>query len=166
MTKVVLAFSATYLALVFQTTLCPLIRISGAAPDLLALAALVIVLLSSSPYAFLWAGWIGLLHDLASTGRIGVAMFWFAVAGYLMVRIRDHVFTETLLMRWVACVLGSFVAVAGLVATRRLLGDTSAAWATILTHTIRVTLYTGLVAVPFFALLAKRSKPSPVGSLR
>ena len=163
MTNLALAFSATYLALVFQTTLCPLIRISGAAPDLLALVALVIVLISSSPYAFLWAGWIGLLHDLASTVRIGVAMFWFAVAGYLMVRIRDHVFTESLLTRWIACVLGSFVAVAGLVATRRLFGDTNAAWGTILAHTIRVAQ---CVAVPFFALLGRRFKPNLAGPLR
>jgi rod shape-determining protein MreD len=158
MTKVVLALAATYLALVFQTTVCPLIRLGGASPDLLALVALTIVLLSASPYAFLWAGWVGLLHDLASTGRIGVAMFWFAVAGYLITRFRDHVYAETLPARTLACVLGSFVAVAGLVATRRLLGDTGADWATCVSHSIRVAVYTGLVAVPLFVFVGRRVK--------
>lgn len=166
MIKGLLALSATYLALVFQTTLCPLIRIKGVSPDLLALAAMATVLGSRSPYAFLWAGWIGLLHDLASTGRIGVAMFWFALAGYAVTRLRDHVDTGNLLPRAIACLLGSFVAVTGLVATRRVLGDTSAAWDTILAHTVQVAVYTAAVALPFLILLRGRMNPGSVNPMR
>lgn len=159
MRLVMMALVATYVALVFQTALAPLMRVFGAAPDLLVLAAMAIVLLSASPYAFLWCGWIGLLHDLASTGRLGVGMFWFALSGYLVARIRDALYAERFWGRSVAAFVGSFVAVAGLVVTRRVLGDTDAQWETILAYPLRVAAYTAIVALPFFAVWGWRARP-------
>lgn len=155
-----LLIGLTYLAVVLQTSLCPLIRIHDAAPNLLALEALAVAMVSSSPYAFLWAGWIGLLHDMASADRMGVAMFWFALVGYLVGRVRGQVYTEGFLVRTGVVLAGSSLIAGGLVASTRILGPTGFAWEGLLAQSLGVGGYTAAVAIPIFGAYSFRGRPA------
>jgi len=74
-----------YLAAVAQPTLVPLLRVGDAAPDLLALLAVVWALRTRSRYGFLGAGAIALAGDLISPGRIGLGAGWMLLVAFGLV---------------------------------------------------------------------------------
>ncbi|MFW6124825.1 MAG: rod shape-determining protein MreD [Pirellulales bacterium] len=159
--RILLILAVTYVAVVLQIGLCPWLRIADAAPDMLALEALAVVLIASSPYGFMWAAWIGLLHDLVSAGSLGVAMFWFAAVGYAVQRVRDHFYLANSLARAGVVAAGTAVAVAGVVVTQRLLGQTPLEWRAMPLYSAGVGLYTAAVALPIFLLLWSHKQLAP-----
>lgn len=158
MIRLIAIIGVTYLAVVFQTTVCPSLRVAGATADVLVFEALAVVVLSSSPYSFLWAGWIGLLHDLVSTGPIGPCMFWLTVTGYLVARLRQQLFTEHVLAQSLIVLLGTAVTLAGSSATRLLLGEASGALPEIGAAVCGSAVYTALAACPVLAVVGRFSR--------
>lgn len=153
--------AVTYLAVVVQTTVCPSLRVAGATADLLILEALAVVLLSSSPYSFLWAGWLGLIHDLLSAGPIGLCMLWLSVWGYLIARLRRQMYVEHAATQVLVILLGASLTLGTLAATEVLLEGTNGTWTQWGTATVGGGLYTGVVAWPVLAIARRFAGTEP-----
>ena len=159
--RIFLMVVLSYLALVLQTTVGPSLRIAGAGADLLALEAHAVVLLSNSPYSFLWAGWIGLVHDLSSAGTLGPGMFWFTLSGFLLGKLRQQVYTHHPLVQSLLILLGVGLSLSLLTATRLLLGETGVAWRELYKAVGGGALYTAVVALPLLTIAGRWHKPEP-----
>lgn len=159
--RVLMLVAVTYVAVVVQTSVCPSLEVGGATADVLVLEALAVVLLSASPYSFLWAGWLGLLHDLVSPGQLGPCMFWLTVAGYLVVRVRRQLYTEQVLVQAALVALGTSVVLGGVGATRVWLGEASGEWSALIAAAGGGAVYTGVLAWPVFFVAGRWARSEP-----
>lgn len=158
MMRVLMLLGVTYVAVVLQTTVCPSLRLAGATADLVVLEALAVVVLSSSPYSFLWAGWLGLLHDVCSAGRIGPCMFWLALVGYVLARLRQQLFMERAAAQAVLVLLGTGVVLGALSASRMALGEASGAWGDVAGAVCGSAAYTAVLGWVVLGVLGRFSK--------
>jgi len=152
-----------YLAAVLQTSLDDLLQVRGVTPDLFALVAVVSVLCTPGPRAFLLGGGIMLLGDLIAPGRIGIGAAWMLVLSYAVVRLREHIRLDFLAVR--VAVVGVAVAfwVAGVGATGRLLGELPLGWTAIGFRALGVGVYTAGVALPVLMILGWLPEPAGTG---
>lgn len=158
--RALLLVLATYLITVLQCTVCPSLQIGHASPDLLALQAHALVLMSSSPYRFLWAGWLGLLHDLVSPGRLGIAMLAFALSGYLLGKLYRQMYPRHLIIQSLLLLFGVGLGLGVLACLRVLLGESSAAWSELASAVGGAAAYTTALAIPGLLFFKKRCKPT------
>ena len=157
--RILFGFLAVYFLTVVQTSICPLLEIYQVTPDLLLLMPAFIVVSSNSPYRFLWGGWIGLIHDLITPGPLGLAMFAFALAGYLITRIQPQLYSQHSLIRFGMISLTIGISIALLTALRILFQDYHYPWAHWPGLVAGVTLYTSTLSVPLILLTAKSKHP-------
>ena len=148
-----------YVAAVLETSLVDVLRIGDAAPDLLALAAIVWLLTARGPRAFLAAGAIALAGDLLAPGRVGVGMFWMLLVGYAVTRLRARCKFDYLVFQ----VPTAFVAVTlwaiAVGASARLLGDVALPWWSIVVRGAAVGLYTAAVCLPVLMVVGWIGEP-------
>ncbi|MBN2475466.1 MAG: hypothetical protein JXB62_12720 [Pirellulales bacterium] len=150
---------AVYLAAVAETSLIDVLRIGEVTPDLLALVAVVWLLTSGSPRAFLGAGAVALVGDLIAPGHLGVGMGWMLLAGYGVGRLRARFRLEHL--GWQVLITFATVAAwaAAVGATGRLIGDLSLAWSAVVPRALGVGLYTAAVALPVWMVVGWIRQP-------
>jgi len=148
-----------YAATVIQTSLVDVIQVGRVAPDLLALVAVVWLLVTGGPRAFLVAGAIGLGADLISPGRVGPGMACFLLAGYVVTWLRKRLPLDQLV--WQVVVVGLAVTVLELStgAARWLLGESTLAGRTLLWRAAGVGIYTAGISLPICMVLGWLREP-------
>jgi len=150
---ILLLLTLVYLAAVAETTLVPLLRVGGAAPELLALLAVIVALRTRSRYGFLVPGLIVLAGDLTAPGRIGLGTAWMLLVAFVLVRWR----AGSRLRRFPAQLAVVPVAVGtwavGLSMTCRLLGEIEGGMRAILSNALGGAIYTAAVALPVLMVL-------------
>ncbi len=158
--RYLLVLPIVYLAAVLDTSLVDTLRVGRVAPDLLALTALVCVLSTPGPRAFLLGGAIMLLGDLVAPGRVGVGAAWMLLLGYTVTRLRHQVRLDCLALR--VATVGIVVAcwAAGVATTDRLLGELPMAWASIGGRAAGVGVYTAGAALPVLMVLGWIREPA------
>jgi rod shape-determining protein MreD len=139
---------AVYSAAVFQTSLAPAIEARHVMPDLFALVAVFWQLYTFRPRGFVAVALVGLACDLTSGGPLGVGMGLFALIGFLVGWLCEKVDANHLLAQLVVVWLATTAVAAGEVVTRRLLGETSLPWTTLVVRAASVGVYTTGVALP------------------
>jgi rod shape-determining protein MreD len=127
-------------------------------PDLLALLA-VIWLLVTPGRALLVAGAIGLVVDLISPGRLGIATASFLLVGYGLTRLRtkldlDHLAWQVPVVWLATTALAVTLALGG-----RLLGQTPVPLATLFVRALGVGAYTTGVSLPLLMILGWIREP-------
>ena len=148
-----------YVAAVFDTALADAMRIGHAAPDMLALTAVVWLLFSAGPRALLAAGLIALVGDLVAPGHVGVGAFWMLLVGYAISRLRmlvklNHL-PEQVLVVWAAVTVW---AIAGGL-TGRLCADVPLSSMTVVSRASATGLYTAGVSLPVLMVLGWFREP-------
>lgn len=146
--------AVVYVAAVAETSLTPILRIGQTSPDLFGLGAMLWLLASSSPYAFLPAGCVGLVADLLGPGRLGIGMAVWLLLGYATVRFRQRVGLEPLPLQWI--VLTSVVTIAGLLQAvlRFALGELPGPLAPLLLRVAMAEAYTAALSLPALMVLS------------
>lgn len=159
MPRWILLIPLTYVGAVADTSLADAFCIGPVAPDFLALAAMLWLLVLAKPGAFLAVGAVGLVSDLIAPGRIGYGLAGFLVAGYLVARLRARLAPEHLL--WHAMFTFAAVALVSVLTAlgQRLLGEVSLPLAALATRGAGVGLYTAAVSVPLFMIVAWMREP-------
>ena len=157
--KALLLTLIVYVAAVFDTALADAMRIGHAAPDMLALTAVVWLLVAAGPRALLTAGLIALVGDLVAPGHVGVGAFWMLLVGYAIYRLRtlvklDHL-PERVLVVWAAVTIWAIAS--GL--TGRLWGDVALPSMTVVTRASATGLYTAGVSLPVLMVLGWFREP-------
>lgn len=155
MLRVCLTLVAVYVLAVVQTAVCPLLHLETRTPDPLAFLAALMAWFGASPYRFMWCGLVGLVHDVVGVGRLGPAMVWFAVVGYLLLRTRRVLYRDHFLLQLLAAAAGTAAIELGLFAIRRLLGDSATAWHEIGPASVMVAVYSLAGGWPL-VLIARR----------
>jgi len=156
---ILLLLPIVYVAAVADTALAARIQVGHAAPDLLALTAVVWLLVGAGPYGFLVAGAIGLAADLVSPGRVGLGMICFLLAGYAITRLRqrlalDHLFAQIIVVFGAVTLLA-----AGIGTGRWLLGEIAVDPATLLLRSLGVGAYTAGVSLPLWMVIGWVREP-------
>ena len=148
-----------YLAAVLETALVDVLRIGDAAPDLLALLAIVWLLTARGPRAFLAAGTIALAGDLLAPGRVGVGMFWMLLVGYAVTRLRARCKFDYLVFQVPTAFVAVTVWAIAVGASARLLGDVALPWWSIVARGAAVGLYTAAVCLPVLMVVGWIGEP-------
>lgn len=159
MTRWLLLVPLAYIAAVADTSLADAFCVGQMAPDFLALAAMLWLLVVAKPGAFLAVGAIGLVSDLIAPGRIGFGLAGFLVAGYLVARLRARLAPEHFL--WHAMFTFAAVALVSVVTAlgHRLLGEVSLPLTALALRSAGVGLYTAALSVPLFMIVAWIREP-------
>src|SRR6266446_953822 len=139
---------AVYCAAVLQTSLAPAIEARHVVPDLFVLVAVVWGLNTVRPRGFVAMSLVGLACDLTSGGPLGIGMGLFALLGFLVGWLREKVDANHLLAQLIVVWLATTAVAAGEVVIRRLLGETSLPWTTLVVRAASVGVYTTGVALP------------------
>jgi len=153
--SLILLIPILYIAAVLQTTMVDLVQIGPLAPDLLALAAILwVVIAAPSPWADLVAGGIGFLEDLVSPGRVGLGAVSFLLVGYGVARLRGRFRMESMASRILTVCVGVTSIVLCVAVGRWLCGELTLALAMVLTRALGVGVYTAGVSVPVAMVLS------------
>lgn len=87
--------TAAYIALALDATLVDLLAVGRVAPDVLAIVALACALSWPASARTVWVvGLIGLVSDLAASGRLGAGMASFALVAYTTMQLRGRIDTH------------------------------------------------------------------------
>lgn len=161
-----LLLAAAWLAAVFDCGVAPWLELRHCAPSACLLAAAVSIALSRSSYAFLTAGWFGLVADVSGAGPLGPALGCFACVGFLLIAIRrpgsvsdrSSPLSGTL-RQFVELLLGTLAMSISLTVVQGLSSATDVAWAPHLKQSVGAGLYTVALALPIL-LLAATTRPA------
>jgi rod shape-determining protein MreD len=158
--RLLLLLPLVYVTAVLQTALGDILRVGHVTPDLLGLLAVVWLLVTPGRRAFLVAGLIGLVADLISPGRLGLATGSLLLIGYALTQLRgklgfDH-FAWQLLAVWLATTALALSLAAG----TWLLAEPSLPLTTLLARAFGVGAYTTGVGVPVLMILGWTREPS------
>ena len=155
----ILLIPLVYLAAVMETSLVDRLRIGALTPDLLALVAVVWLLVSTGPRAFLVAGAVMLVGDLISPGHVGVGTAWMLWVGYGLNRLRLHAAMGHFVLQAPAVLVAVTAWAAGVGLTEWLLGTASLPVADVLARACGVGLYTAGVALPVLMIVGWAREP-------
>ena len=148
-----------YLTAVLQTSLADALSVGHVAPDLLALLAVIWLLVSPGRRAFLVAGLIGLVVDLISPGRPGIAAASFLLVGYGLTRLRTKLDLDQLAWHVPAVWLATTTLAVMLALGGWLLGQTSVPLTTLLVRAFGVGAYTTGVSLPLLMIIGWIREP-------
>ena len=157
--RFVVLLIAVYLAAAADAALVDAMRVGSAAPDLLALAAIVWVLAAGGPRAFLAAGAVMLVGDLVAPGRVGLGAGWMLLAAFGVVQLRGYVKLDHPAVRVAVVLMAVTLWATGVGLTAWLLGEATLPPATIVARAAGVGLYTAAVAVPVLMILGWLREP-------
>jgi len=139
---------AVYLAAVLDSSLGSALDIGPAAPDLLAVVALVWSLTIAPARGYLATGAVGFASDLVSPGRLGADMACFAIVGYFLSRLRTRFGARrpfsSALCAWPAAT----IMVLGPAMVRRGLGEVEVHWITLVVCALLSAAYTAALTLP------------------
>ena len=148
-----------YLTAVLQTSLADVLGVGHVTPDLLALLAVLWLLVTPGRRAFLVAGLIGLVVDLISPGRMGIAAASFLLVGYGLTRLRAKLDLEHLARQVPIVCLATTALSVTLALGGWLLGQTSVPLATLLVRALGVGVYTTGVSLPLLMIIGWIREP-------
>jgi rod shape-determining protein MreD len=143
-----LLICGAYLSVVLETALAPAWTIGSAAPDLLALTALIWTAVGGRPRAYLGAAALGLLADLNATGRLGVSMASFALVAYCLASAQPQLARLPVWLK--AAALAPAIAAQALAIglIRKILGEIDMGLATMALRCLAVGAYTAAISLP------------------
>ncbi len=146
-----------YLAAVLQTWLSGRWEVSGAAPDLFVLIAIVWLTISSRGNALLVVALIGLAGDLSAPTPLGIGVALFAIVGYSISWLRQRLVLDHFAAR-VVCVWFAATTITLLEGwLRRFAGIAILPIPTLFERGMLVGLYTAAIAFPVFMVIGWRS---------
>jgi cell shape-determining protein MreD len=154
MLRCVALLALAWLALLFNCGLASLVEVRGCAPSACLLAAALSISLSKGRHGILAAAWFGLAADLGGTGRLGIFMGCFALVGYAILRLRVSSVHHRLLRQGIELLLGTLAMSVSVACVQRLFAGTDLAWSALLGHSLGVSAYTALCALPFLIAAA------------
>jgi rod shape-determining protein MreD len=154
-----LLLATLYLAAVVQTSLADALSVGHVMPDLLALVAVLWLLVTPGRRAFLVAGLIGLVVDLISPGRLGIAAASFLLVGYGVTRLRtkldlDHLAWQVPIVWMATTALAAILALGGWLA-----GQTAVPLPALLVRALGVGVYTTGVSLPLLMIIGWIREP-------
>ncbi len=148
-----------YLTAVLQTSLADVLSVGHVMPDLLALLAVIWVLVTPGRRAFLVAGIIGLVADLISPGRPGLATASFLLVGHGLTGLRAKLGLDRVAWQLPAVWLSTTVLGLSLAVGTWVLGQTSAPLITVLVRALGVGAYTAGVSLPLLMIIGWIREP-------
>jgi rod shape-determining protein MreD len=150
MIELVLLFIVVYVLTVVQTVIAPAWAIGPIGPDLLAVTAVAWVLCRGKSHAVYVAALIGLTADLISPGLVGAGAAAFAVAVYLLLKIKSRLALGDVVSRTAAvCFVATLIA-ALTTAAAAVSGELTGDWSRVPLRCLGVGLYSAGVALPLF----------------
>lgn len=139
-----------YTAACLQTSLAEALEIGRAAPDVLALAAAAIGLAIGGNAGLVLVAAVGMVEDLLSPGRLGIATAWYLLAGWTAMELAERFGPRRLTVRVLACGLFAAVAACGIGLTRSTIGEPAAAAVVIVGRSAAAGIYTAALAAPLW----------------
>jgi len=143
-----LLLTAAWLAALFDTGIAPLLELRHCAPSACLLAAVLTIALSNNSHAFLIAGGFGLTGDLSGASRLGPALGCFALAGYVVLRLRGTSQPPGVLRRSAELLLCAIAMPIALATVQALSAATSVSWSWLMQAALGAGLYTAALALP------------------
>jgi rod shape-determining protein MreD len=137
-----------YAAACLQTALAEAVTIGRIAPDLLALVAAVIALVVGGNAGLGLVAAVGLIEDLLSSGRLGIATATYLLAGWAAIELAEHVDPRQLHWRVLASGLFAAAVACGVGLARSAIGEPSAGLFRVVGGGLGVGIYTAGLAVP------------------
>jgi rod shape-determining protein MreD len=144
-----------YLAAVVDTSLVSALDVGGAAPDVLAVVALVWSLMISGPRGHAATGAVGFMSDLISPGRLGAGLACFTVVGYILTRLRTHYGARRPLVLALWAWPAATIMVLGPAVVRRALGEVDVNWITLMVRGLAVGAYTAAMTLPILSVAVR-----------
>ncbi len=142
-----------YLAAVLDTSLAPPMQVGRAAPDFLALAAVLWVSTLRGRRTFLAAGIFGLAADLLAPGRPGVGLACFLLMGYVVGRWGSGQAAGHLVWRVATVLVATTILALTLGLARLILGEVSLPFFVLIGRALGVGVYTAVVSLPVLMVL-------------
>ncbi|HEV3003834.1 MAG TPA: rod shape-determining protein MreD [Pirellulales bacterium] len=154
MSPYLILIPALYLAALVDTSLSSAVELGAAAPDALMVVGLVWSLALAGERSPLAAGTAGFVSDLVSPGRLGVGLACFAVAGYVLPRLRARFgMRHPLALSLCAWPVATSM-VLGPAIVRRWLGEVDLNWSTLLGRGLAVGAFTAAAVMPILLAFA------------
>jgi rod shape-determining protein MreD len=145
---------ALYLAALVDTSLSSAFELGAVAPDALMVVALVWSLAVAGERGPLAAGAAGFVSDLVAPGRLGVGLACFAVAGYVLSRLRARFGIRRPLALSLCAWPAATSMVLGPAVVRRWLGEVDMSWSTLLGRGLAVGAFTAAAVMPILLAFA------------
>lgn len=137
-----------YAAACLQTSLAEAVAIGRIAPDLLALVAAAIALVVGGNAGLALVAAIGLLDDLLSSGRLGIATAAYLLAGWAAIELAERFDSRQLTWRVLASGLFAAAVACGVGLARSTIGEPSAGLFRVVGGGLGVGIYTAGLAIP------------------
>jgi rod shape-determining protein MreD len=139
---------AVYLAAVLDTSLGSALDIGPAAPNMLAVIAIVWSLAIAPARGYLATGAVGFASDVISPGHLGADMACYAIVGYIVSRLRARLGGRRPLVSALWAFPAAAIMVLGPAMVRRALGEFDIHWITLVARGLLSGAYTAVLTLP------------------
>lgn len=141
---------ALYAAACFQTSLVEAMEIGRIAPDVLALLAAAIALLVGGSGGLAMVAAVGLVEDLLSPGRLGIATASYLLAGWTATELAERFVPRLLATRLLFTGLFTGVVACGVGLARCAIGEAAVGPWSVVGRGVGVAIYTAALAAPLW----------------
>ena len=139
---------AVYVAVVLDTSLGSALDVGLAAPDMLAVVALIWSLTIAPVRGYLVTGVVGFVSDLVSPGRLGADMACYAMVGYLLSLLHTRFGSRRPLVSALWAWPAAAILVMGPAMVRRVMGEVDIHWVALTVRGLSLATYTAAMTLP------------------